>query len=148
MTIAESQAQSPQAQLHPAARKTTTVRISLPDELISHYEALATIHGTELEDELANHLTRTRSYTAANPYYFEDAEAHELRRLLGARVDTPRKALDMIRRFVTWKIGGWKFELSPRRVEAIHYYAQSLQQPPDKAAEFVLNSALGAFLKC
>lgn len=129
--------------------QTTLVRIALSPDLLAHFEGLAIINGLPLESVIVNHLARTRNQVAdASPIYLNDAQAQEVRRLLGGRITTPDKLLDMVRRLVTWKVGGQKIELSPSRAEAAVWYAKSLQMPLEQAIPQMIDRALGLLLKC
>lgn len=132
----------------PAAARALLVRIDLPEDLANHFEGLAAARGTTIEAELVSHLQRTRDWCGSAPIFLADAHAAEIRRLLGGRVSTADKLIDMVRRLVTWRVGGHKIELSPAKAEALHFYIQSLQQPPDRGAQHAVDAALGWLLKC
>lgn len=141
MTVTEAQ---------PAARTLIRTTIDLPDDLLGRFEALAAARGESVEQAIIKHLSDTRYHTdsAEEAIYLNRSDSMEVRRLLGGRVNSAEKLIDMLRRLVTWKVGGFKFELSVARVEAVRSYARSYGMTVEKAGQTILNQAIGAFLKC
>lgn len=126
----------------------TSVRLSLPDELFAHFEAQAFVTGVPVEDQIIAHLTRTRDYSADSPIYLDDVAARKVRQLLGARINTPAKLVDMIERLTRMKVAGRTIDISPARQEAIVWWAKSAQLKPEDALPMIFDQALGLLLRC
>lgn len=102
----------------------------------------------DVETFIAEHLQRTRDYSDADGLWMSGAEAREMRRLLGGRVSTGSKLVEMIRRLTGWKVSGAKVELSPARQESVVWWARSMGLKVEDAIPKIIDMALGAFLKC
>lgn len=126
----------------------TILRIALPADLLAAFEARAFLAGCAPEELIVRHLTATRDYTAESPIYLDDVHAKEIRRLLGGRVNTPDKLLDMVGRLIKMRVGGKQVEVTPEQQEAMVWFARSLQLNLDDALPQIFKQALGLLLKC
>lgn len=127
----------------------TVLRVPLPPDLLTYFEAQAMIAGLpDVESAIVRHLERTREYVEPDGLWMSAAEAREVRRLLGGRVNTGSKLVEMIRRLTGWKVSGAKVELSPARQESVAWWAKSMQLNVEDAIPKIIDMALGAFLKC
>jgi hypothetical protein len=126
----------------------TTLRISLPAELLAHFEAQAFLAQLDIEDYISAHLARTRDYLSAEPIYLDDTHAREIRRLLGGRVNTATKLLAMVERLTRMKVAGQQIGISPARQEAMVWWAKSMQLSLKEALPQLYDQALGLLLKC
>lgn len=124
------------------------VRVNIPADLLRRFELAAVLAGREVEDQIAAHLDRTIDQTDEAGIWMTGPDAKEMRRILGGRVDTSSKVLEMIRRLTRWNVNGLKLELSPARQEVINAYAKSMQQPVEQILPILIDQALGARLKC
>lgn len=132
----------------PAEAPSTVLRLRLPADLLTHFEAQAFIAGLDPEDYIVRHLERTRSFISESPIYLGDGHSKEIRRLLGARVSTPEKLLSMIERLTRMKVAGQQIEVSPARQEAMTWLAKSMQRDLKDALPIIYDQALGLLLKC
>lgn len=126
----------------------TVLRLRLPADLVAHFEAQAFLAGLDIEEYLALHVARTRDYTSTEPIHLDDAQAREIRRLLGGRVNTPAKLIAMIERLTRMKVAGQQVEVSPARQEAMIWLARSMQRDLKDALPIIYDQALGLLLKC
>lgn len=133
-----------QESAEPTPETLVMVRLTLPAGLMDHFEAQAAITGVQFETYLLEHLTRTRYHTSENPLYIEDNDRVEIQRLLGAKVNTPERLLDMIRRLVTWKVGTHKLELTPNQIEQIAGYARTMGRPAAEIAPGLIADTIAA----
>jgi len=120
-----------------------TLRITIPWALTDHFEAQAIVANMPLEEFLAQHITKTAMWGADEaPIYIDDTGRLEIQRLLGAKVSTPDRLLEMIRRIVGWKAGPHKIELSPNQMEQIECYARTLGKKVEDFAPQLLMDAI------
>jgi hypothetical protein len=127
----------------------TKLRIEIPmdDETLGKYEKIARYNGIQLEDVIADHLKLTADFTDDEPVYFNNEQAAEIRSLLGARINTAPKIIDMIRRIVGLKVSGLKVRLSPNQLEQIKWYAKSAGKPVEEVAQMIVERAIVRELK-
>jgi hypothetical protein len=126
----------------------TILRLALPSDLLTHFEAQAFLADQPVEELIVAHLQRTRDYTSSAPIYLDDAAAKLIRRHLGARINTPEKLVDMIVRLSSMKVAGTKIDVSPARQEAMVWWAKSMQLSLEDALPKLFDQALGGLLKC
>lgn len=130
--------------------ETTVLRISLPSDLVAHFEVQAFLADNQaIEQYIASHIARTREFVGGEgEMYLTPAEAKEMRQILGGRINTPEKLLDMLRRLMTWKVGGAKVELTTEQQQAVVWWAKSAQIRLEDAIPQLTKQALGLLLKC
>lgn len=131
------------------ALATTRLTLTIPTGLLTRYEAQALLAGVDVETHLARHLFVTADHLdAESGCYLRPDEMAEIRRLLGGRVNTGAKLLEMIGRLMRMKVAGTQIEVSPTRQEAMVWWARSMQLPLEKALPIMYDQALGMLLKC
>lgn len=129
------------------------VRVTLSPELVAHFDALACITGKPIEQEIAEHIERTRTI-APDGLYLSADEASAIRQLLGGGVSTGARLLDMIKRMLAVKTVDRdgklirKIVLTPARQEAIYWWCRNSGMPEERAFEMLMDQALGLLLKC
>lgn len=125
-------------------RDTVIARIRLPQGLLDQYERLAELEHISLDQYVVLTLQRGIEQNYAQMSYpITSADDKEIRRLLGGRIDSPAKLIDMIQRLVTFHIGGWRAELRPAVMEQIYWSLKSMGKEGDpKAAEELIVSAI------
>lgn len=124
-----------------AAAHELLVRIKLPAELAAQYDALSDLSGEPIDTLLSSALRRALDYTDAS-YAIDKTGDAEIRRLLGGRVDSQAKLLDMIRRLVSVHVGGHRVELRPAVMEQIMWAARSLGKPVEEVAPQMIAEAV------
>lgn len=126
-----------------SAPATVMCRVALPTWLLDHFEGLAAATGVDLDAYLADHLTKTAFWgTDEAPIYLKDSERAGIQRMLGAKVSTPERLLEMISRLVAWKAGPHKIELRPNQLEQLAQIAKTLGRPLAEVAPQVLADAI------
>lgn len=128
----------------------TKIRVDIPieDSVLQIYEKAAAERGIGLEALIGSHLLRTKAAAGDdNPFYLAPAEVSDIRKSLGAKVSTPAKLVEMIRRITGWKIGGVSIKLTPNQQEQIHWYAKSAGKPVAEIAQMVIERAITRELK-
>lgn len=129
------------AELQSAAAPDLLVRIKIPAALAEQYDLLAELTGQPIDTVLATALGRALDYSDAS-YAIDKAGDTEIRRMLGGRVDSQAKLLDMIRRLVSVHVGGHRVELRPAVMEQIMWAARSLGKPVEEVAPQMIAEAV------
>lgn len=120
-----------------------TLRITIPWELTDHFEAQAIVANMPLEEFVAQHVARTAYWGADEaPIYLNDRDRAEIQKLLGAKISTPERLLEMIKRIVGWKAGPHKIDLTPNQMEQIESYARTLGKKVEDFAPQLLMDAI------
>jgi hypothetical protein len=130
------------------------LRIEVPQDLLTHYEALASITGKSVDETIVEHLRRTRDHQA-DDLHVDTVTSAEIRRLLGGGITTGAKLLDMIRRLLAVKLvasdgksAARKVELSPAQVEAAFWWIRNSGYGEEKGWTELCKQAFGLLLKC
>lgn len=133
-----------------ATQADAIIRINISADQLTYFSAQALIHGLpDAESYIAHHLALTRDHTDGDEaIYLRRDECREIRRLLGGKINTGQRLVDMIQRLVRWKVGGQSVEISPTRQESIVWWAKSMQLELDDAVPKLVDQALGMLLKC
>jgi hypothetical protein len=117
-------------------------RLELPNALVEQYEALASVSGKSFDEYIALTLERGIEWSGAS-YPITEAADKEIRGMLGGRIDSADKLVEMIRRLITFHIGGWRVEIKPAVQEQIFWALKSMGKEGDaKAAEELIAGAI------
>lgn len=92
---------------------TLQLRLLLPDDVISEYQAQADAQHVRLEDILVRRLVASVDHTSSKPLHFADSERQELEQLLGKNIFNTKDALTLIRSAMTVRIHNLKVTLKP-----------------------------------
>ena len=115
------------------APATMILRTCLPTELVEQYEALALTANRPFDEVLEKVLQRALDWSDA-AYVIDQVGDKEIRRMLGGKIDSQAKLLDMIGRLLTVHVGGIKVELRTSVQEQIYWSLKSMGKEGDKAA--------------
>jgi hypothetical protein len=127
----------------------TKVRLDLPfdEEVLAQYEAGAAAVGMGLEAFISVHLLRTKDHVGEHLLRLDAAESLEVRSLLGAKVSTGAKLVEMLRRLLKMNVAGLHVNLTPNQLEQIHWYARSAGKPSQEIAQMIVERAIARELK-
>lgn len=100
-------------------RTTTRISITLPAELLAHYEAQAKQRGVSLDAILEERMQGCRNHNDGRALYFTDMDRQMLERLLDSSVGTPSDALKRIQHALQITVDGAPIELSPKLLERL-----------------------------
>ena len=112
----------------PGAAPTDTlesVRLRLPESTVEVCGAIALTSARTLDEVIADLLARALELADA-AYVIDRAADKRIRGLLGGRVDSAPKLIDMIERLKTAHVGGMRVELPLAVQEQIQWAAHSL----------------------
>ena len=126
----------------------TALRLTIPSNLLTFFEAQACIRGIDVERLIVEHLDRTKEMVDSDGVWMTGPEAKEMRLVFGGRVNTGAKLLSMIKHLTKLKVAGLQIVISPARQEAVSILARSMGMTTEKALEMVVDQALGARLRC
>lgn len=105
--------------------------------------------GQTIEEAISEHMSRTIGYSRldSSPIHLDDEAVKQIRTLLGGKVSTAAKLIDMIERLVSKRIGGYKIKLSPNQQEQLIWMAKSLGRPVDEVAPEIIQQAIENYLQ-
>lgn len=127
----------------------TRIRLDIPfdPETLASYEARAAERGVNFETAVSDHLYHTQTVPEGQLIVLGESEIAEVKRLLGAKISTAKKLLDMLRRLTGWKVGGMQIKLTPNQQEQIVWYARSAGKPVEEIAPMLIERAITRELK-
>jgi hypothetical protein len=83
----------------------TSIRITLPEEVLSEYESQAATLDIPVERIIAQRLAMAANYTSDKPLYFSDEQRQALEHILGRNVLHTQDALLQIRNAMSVRLG-------------------------------------------
>jgi hypothetical protein len=104
---------------------TVRVTIQLPAAIYNTLGARAVLAGRSPEQAIADHVARTASFTADNPYYFDDKQSTRIRELLGTRSASSQSVVEAVEILVSLGLGGGRVRLSLEQQEALKIRAKA-----------------------
>lgn len=125
------------------------VRLDLPieEEVLQSFDEMAKDRGIGLEAMIAAHLFRTRTIKDDNFIVLDEDQCRQIKRLVGAKISTADKLLDMLERLTKWKVGGMNIKLTPNQQEQILWYARSANKPVEEIGPMLVERAIARELK-
>src|SRR5690349_20666334 len=81
------------------------VKLSLPDEVVAHYEQKSRDQGVSLEALIARKLTDTVQWTSQRPIYVNDQERKDLERQLGHNIGSGKQLVEAIGKLARIRFG-------------------------------------------
>lgn len=109
----------------PGFPATTTLRVTLPDEVEATYERRAMDAGVAVEEYLTRHLAQTKDVVVGErTLTLLAVDRERIEKALGKDVQTPAALVAAVEHLTTLQIGGVKIQLSAQDQEEIKRRAE------------------------